>query len=346
MKKKNVLNLIKYYVENNDSSFRNEAYEIAKDFDESGDCQLAEYIMALLSDVNTFVPQTYEHNFKFFTKMDSSSSSLPLPVEIKNDIVGIVNAINKAVGVNKFLFEGAPGTGKTETVKHIARILERELYQAEFGAIIDSKLGQTSKNISAVFEEINDLPHPEKVIILFDEIDALALDRLNNNDLREMGRATSTLLKELDKLNDRIVFIATTNLYKSFDKAIIRRFDKIISFNRYTKEDLVEVAVSILSDYKDKFPNTINDIKLFKKIIGIQDRIPYPGDLKNYIRTSLAFSDSTNPYDYLARLYEAITGLNAKDNIKVLQEQKFTLREIENLTGISKSTISRGLNNE
>ena len=32
MKKKNVLNLIKYYIENNDESFRNEAYEIAKDF--------------------------------------------------------------------------------------------------------------------------------------------------------------------------------------------------------------------------------------------------------------------------------------------------------------------------
>ena len=90
------------------------------------------------------------------------------------------------------------GTGKTETAKHIARILNRELYQAEFGAIIDSKLGQTSKNITTIFDEINNLPHPEKIIILFDEIDALALDRLNNNDLREMGRATSTLLKELD----------------------------------------------------------------------------------------------------------------------------------------------------
>ena len=46
------------------------------------------------------------------------------------------------------------------------------------------------------FKEINKLAHPENAIILFDEIDAIALDRLNNNDLREMGRATSTLLKE------------------------------------------------------------------------------------------------------------------------------------------------------
>ena len=346
MKKKNVLNLIKYYAENNDSSFKNEAYEIAKDFDQSGDYQLAEYIMALLSDVNTFVPQNYDYNFNFFTKVNSSNSSLPLPIELKNDIEGIVNAIGKDIGVNKFLFEGAPGTGKTETVKHIARILDRELYQAEFDVIIDSKLGQTSKNINSVFDEINDLPHPEKIIILFDEIDALALDRLNNNDLREMGRATSTLLKELDKLNDKIIFIATTNLYQSFDKAIIRRFDKIINFNRYTNEDLVDVAVSILTEYIDKFPSAARDIKLFRKIIGNIDPIPYPGDLKNLIRTSLAFSDVNKLYDYLKRLYESANKLKIDENLKLLQNQAFTIREIENLTGIPKSTISRGLNNE
>lgn len=346
MKKKNVLNLIKYYIENNDSSFRNEAYEIAKEFDQSGDYQLAEYIMALLSDVNTFVPQSYDENLSFFTRVEPSNSSLPLPIEIKDDILGIVNAISKDIGVNKFLFEGAPGTGKTETAKHIARILGRELYQAEFDVIIDSKLGQTSKNISIVFEEINNLAHPERVIILFDEIDALALDRMNNNDLREMGRATSTLLKELDKLNDKIIFIATTNLYKSFDKALIRRFDKIINFNRYSNDDLIEVAVAILSEYIEKFPNVAKDIKLFKKIISILEPIPYPGDLKNFIRTSLAFSDANNPYDYLTRLYETATNIKVKENIKTLQEQKFTVREIENLTGIPKSTISRGLNNE
>lgn len=346
MKKKNVLNLIRYYVENNDESFRNEAYEIAKDFDQNGDYQVAEYITSLLSDVNTFVPQSYDSSLGFFTKIEVSNSSLPLPIEIKNDIVGIVNAISKNIGVNKFLFEGAPGTGKTETVKHIARILNRELYQAEFDAIIDSKLGQTSKNINEVFDEINYLPHPEKIIILFDEIDALALDRLNNNDLREMGRATSTLLKELDKLNEKVVFIATTNLYKSFDKAIIRRFDKIINFNRYSQDDLLEIAVSILSEYIEKFPTAVRDIKLFKKIISTLNPIPYPGDLKNLIRTALAFSDSNNPYDYLTRLYETANNVNIKESIKKLQEQKFTIREIENLTGIPKSTISRGLNNE
>ena len=46
-----------------------------------------------------------------------------------------------------------------------------------------------------MFKEINSFINPEKVIVLFDEIDALALNRTSSNDLREMGRVTSTLLK-------------------------------------------------------------------------------------------------------------------------------------------------------
>ncbi len=71
MKKKNVLNLVKYYAEKNDAGFRAEAYEIARDFDNTGDYQLAEYIMSLLSNANTFVPQMSESSSAFFEKIES-----------------------------------------------------------------------------------------------------------------------------------------------------------------------------------------------------------------------------------------------------------------------------------
>jgi SpoVK/Ycf46/Vps4 family AAA+-type ATPase len=346
MKKKNVINLIKYYTEKNDSGFKAEAYEIAKDFDKNGDYQLSEYIMALLSEANVFVPQINDNDMTYFKKVAVNNTPLPLPEDIKNDIMGVINAIGHKIGINKFLFEGAPGTGKTETVKQVARILNRELYQVQFDSIIDSKLGQTSKNLVATFDEINNLRHPENVIILFDEIDALALDRMNDNDLREMGRVTSTFLKELDNLSDKLVLIATTNLYKSFDKALIRRFDSIINFNRYSKEELIEISETILNEYLLKFTNVSKDIKLFRKILSIPEKLPYPGDLKNIIKTSLAFSKPDNENDYLIRLYENITNSKINGDIKRLQSQNFTVREIEKLTGISKSQVSRGLNDE
>lgn len=343
MKKKNILNLIKYYSENNDSAFRNEAYEIARYFDETGNYQLSEYIMSMLSSANTFAPQISENESSFFRKIDPSNSPLPLPEVIKDDVVGIVNAVGHNVGINKFLFAGAPGTGKTETVKQIARILERDLYIVDFDVIIDSKLGQTSKNISSLFKEISELRNPEKVLILFDEIDALAIDRINSNDLREMGRATSSVLKGMDDLNDRVVLIATTNLFDSFDRALIRRFDSVIDFNRYSKDDLVEISESILNELLRKFKFAGKNIRLFKKIINIMDTIPYPGELQNLIKTSIAFSNPNNEFDYLKRLLNTIDKGLETSELKWMQEKGFTVREIEILTGVSKSQVSREL---
>lgn len=342
MKKKNIINLIKYHSEDNDVGFRNEAYEIARDFDESGDYQLAEYIMALLSNANTFVPQMQDNESTFFEKMSESHETLPLPEVIQDDIMGIINAIGHKSGVNKFLFQGAPGTGKTETVKQMARILDREIFMVNFSAIVDSKLGQTQKNITELFREINSMPHPEKVLILFDEIDAIALDRTNSNDLREMGRATTTVLKGLDNLSERVVLIATTNLYKHFDKAISRRFDAVVDFDRYTLEDLIEISERITEAMLSKFKFAKSNVKLLRKIVKIMTPVLMPGELKNSIKTSLAFSDSNNPYDYLRRLYVSLTGTTNID-LKALQSQGFTVREIELLTGVSKSQVAREL---
>lgn len=342
MKKKNIINLVKYYTEKNDAGFRNEAYEIAKDFDKAGDYQLAEYIMSLLSNVNTFVPQIAENKSDYFEKIEGQEDMLLLPDVVTQDLIGIVNAIERNIGINKFLFQGAPGTGKTEAVKQLARILNRDIYMVDFSSIIDSKLGQTQKNLAEMFNEINGFVQPNKVIVLFDELDAIALDRTNSNDLREMGRATSTLLKYLDRVNDNIVIIATTNLYQYFDKALSRRFDSIIDFSRYSDEDLMDIAEKILDRYLDKLKLGKRDIRLFRKIMKLSSEILYPGELKNLIKTAVAFSDADDGLDYFRRIYYAICKEKPED-LKKLQLQGFTVREIEILTKKSKSSVSREL---
>lgn len=345
MKKRSIVSLIKYYAEKNDAGFRNEAYEIAKDFDMSGDYQLSEYIMSLLSNVNTFVPQASESVSPFFERIEAQEDMLLMPDAITNDLLGVVNAIDHNIGINKFLFQGLPGTGKTEAVKQLARILNRDIFMVDFSAVIDSKLGQTQKNLAALFKEINNFVQPKKVIVLFDEIDAIALDRTNSNDLREMGRATSAMLKGFDRMNENIVLVATTNLFEHFDKALIRRFDSVIDFNRYTEEDLLLISERMLDRYLDKFKLANRDIRLFRKIMKLLPEKKYPGDLKNLIKTSVAFSNPQDGMDYFRRLYYSICG-EKPDDLKKLQAQKFTVREIEILTGKSKSSVARELKGE
>lgn len=342
MKKRDVLNLIRYHTEKNDTGFRNEAYAIAKDFDSSGDHQLAEYIISLLSNVNTFIPQSDSQQSPFFERISPQENMLLLSDAIMQDLLGAVNAVAHGIGINKFLFQGAPGTGKTEAVKQLARILEREIFMVDFTAIIDSKLGQTQKNLSAVFAEINQFPQPNRAIVLFDEIDAIALDRTNTNDLREMGRATSAMLKGFDRMNENVLLIATTNLYQHFDKALVRRFDSIIDFNRYTHEDLLQIAEKMLNEYLVKFRLANRDIRLFRKIMNLADSLPYPGELKNLIKTAIAFSDPNDGCDYFRRLYYSVCH-EQPHNLLKLQQQGFTVREIEILTKKSKSSVAREL---
>lgn len=350
MKKQNIINLIKYHVERNENAFRNESVNIAKYFDAIGDYQLAEYIMGLIAESNLYVPQASDFESDFLKQLDiREMQPLNLPIVISDDIKGIINAVNHNIGINKFLLEGLPGSGKTEAAKHVARLLDRTLYCVDFDNLIDSKLGQTNKNITGVFAEINKIPCPNKVVILFDEIDVIALDRVNRNDVREMGRVTSTILRELDRLTDlnkEIVIIATTNLYSNFDKALIRRFDAVINFNRYSKEDLVEVAEYYFASFIKNFKGIPKDTRLFKKILKSAANLPYPGELKNMIKTSLAFSHADIEYDYLRRLYNNLIGDIEQTDIEQLYAQGFTVREIEKLKGESKSTVSRKLNKE
>lgn len=343
MKKRNVINLIRYHVDHNESAFRNEAAEIARDFDANGDGELAEYIMALISDANAFVPQSAEEGSDFFEKMQPSSAPLPLPQAISDDVTGVCNAIAHNAGINKFLFQGPPGTGKTETARQIARIVARDLYRVDFNMVIDSRLGQTAKNIGQLFQQINSLRFPDKAIVLFDEIDALALDRVNEHDVREMGRATSALLHELDNVNDQVVLIATTNLYKELDRALVRRFNAIIDFGRYSREDLLDVSEVLLSGLLQRFKGASRDMRLFRKIMSQMKEIPYPGELENMLRTALAFSKPGDPYDYLRRLYAQACPDSSVEDLRNLKQQGFTLREMETLSGISRSTISREL---
>lgn len=343
MKKKNVINLIKFHVEKNDTAFRDEAYAVAKSFCDMGDVQVSEYIMALMSGVSVFETQESADKFTFLESVDLTPTSLPLPEAIQSDIVGAINAIDYQAGISKFLFEGPPGTGKTETAKHLARILNRRLYAVNFSMIVESRLGQTQKNITSLFLEIKNSLNSSNSIVLFDEIDALVLNRTDSNDLREMGRAMSTFLKELDGTDENIVIIATTNLCKHFDKALLRRFDAIVDFSRYSIEDLQDIAESMCNNLLKKFKFAGRNSRLLRKIIALMNPIIYPGELKNLIKTSLAFSNHDNQYDYLKKLYERINRDASSEKIEDLNQMGFTLREIEILTGVSKSQIGRML---
>ena len=91
-----------------------------------------------------------------------------------------------------------------------------------------------------------------------------------------------------------------------------------------------------------KFKFAGRNMRLFRKIVSLMKEIPFPGEVKNMLKTAIAFSNPANQFDYLKRLYE-FDGKRNTQNLKQLQADGFTVREIEILTGVSKSQVAREL---
>ena len=106
------------------------------------------------------------------------------------------------------------------------------------------------------------------------------------------------------------------------------------------------MAEFYFSSFVKNFKGIVKETRIFKKILRLANELPYPGELKNVIKTSLAFSDTNSDYHYLKRLYNNLIGNLDDTDINQLYERGFTVREIEKLKGESKSSVSRKLNKE
>ena len=85
-----------------------------------------------------------------------------------------------------------------------------------FESVIDSKLGQTAHNISDLFTEMCQDPRPQKSLYLFDEIDSIAMDRVNSRGYSGNGQSHFCCAEGLDRLPEDIVLIAYDQPFPGF----------------------------------------------------------------------------------------------------------------------------------
>ncbi|WP_197274815.1 ATP-binding protein [Halolactibacillus sp. JCM 19043] len=97
---------------------------------------------------------------------------------------------------NRLLLCGPPGCGKTTIAYHIAKKMNLPIVYVRLDSLISSMLGQTSSNLRAIFEELND----KNVIIFLDEFDSIAKKRDDSNELGELKRVVNSLLQNIDKM--------------------------------------------------------------------------------------------------------------------------------------------------
>lgn len=166
---------------------------------------------------------------------------------------------------NKLLLYGPSGCGKTLASYVIAGELKKMMVVVNLGAIVSSKLGETSKNLSKIFKKAS----LEDCIIFIDEFDSLGKVRDYSQDHGEMKRVVNTILQLFDYLPQSSIVIAATNQKEMLDTALTRRFDNIIGFSLPNIKQIKNLVELTLDKSGFTFSNKREAIKIMNQCEGL-----------------------------------------------------------------------------
>lgn len=140
----------------------------------------------------------------------------------------LFKAYGKKIGGGILLY-GPPGCGKTYLARATAGEVQAAFLAIGISDILDMWIGQSEKNLHAVFEQARG---HRPCILFFDEVDALGANR---SDLLKSGgrQIINQFLSELDGVastNEGVLILAATNAPWHLDPAFRRpgRFDRIL----------------------------------------------------------------------------------------------------------------------
>ena len=142
-----------------------------------------------------------------------------------HESVGTALGAQLTAGV-RALFSGPSGTGKTLAARLLASALGKDLYRVDLATVVNKYLGETEKNLDAVFSRAEELD----VVLLLDEGDALMTRRTDvktSND-RYANLETNFLLQRLESYEG--ILVVTTNAGERIDEAFQRRIDVVVEF--------------------------------------------------------------------------------------------------------------------
>lgn len=166
---------------------------------------------------------------------------------------------------NKVLFHGPSGCGKTLASYVLAGELEKLMVVVNLGAVVSSKLGETSKNLATIFHQAI----KEDCIIFIDEFDSLGKIRDYNQDHGEMKRVVNTILQLFDYLPQESMVIAATNQVSMIDDALLRRFDLSLGFEIPGIKEIKQLVNNIIKPNPFKFDSVRKANNLMKKCQGL-----------------------------------------------------------------------------
>lgn len=159
------------------------------------------------------------------------------------------------------LLYGYPGTGKTSSVKQVAKSTGRSIFMVEIQKIQSKWVGESEKNLAKVFEEYKQArKHFQKApILLFNEADAILGRRMSVNSSvdKSFNALQNILLQELEEFEG--IFMATTNLADQLDSAFDRRLLYKIDFKKPVEQVRKKILSNVFKGISAKTIDTLTE---------------------------------------------------------------------------------------
>lgn len=141
--------------------------------------------------------------------------------------------------IRKLLLLGPPGTGKTMAAAALAGELRLPLFTTRLDGLLTKYMGESAAKLRLLFDAIADT----RGVYFFDEVDAVAGDRLAGNDVGEIRRVLNSFLQFIEQDRSDSLIVAATNHSQLLDQAVFRRFDLRIHFGT-PEPDEVRVLIT------------------------------------------------------------------------------------------------------
>lgn len=222
----------------------------------------------------------------------------------------ILNAVNAYYKKEKplhnlcILFEGLPGTGKTEFAKYISESVEKELDVKRASDLLSKWWGGTEKNISEAF---NKAEIDEKILFI-DECDSLFKSR-DTAEKSWMVSETNELLTQMERFQG--VLICATNFLDKVDRAAMRRFHLKVEFKNLLPEKIFDTYQKFFGNLKLGEMSSTERNKL-ESILNLN-----PGDFKA-VSTALWFKDRVSHSEIIDRLKDEVSYKSLKKSISLV----------------------------
>ena len=131
--------------------------------------------------------------------------------------------------MNRLLFYGASGTGKTFLAKALSNHLGFKMLYVDIAKTLSDNT--VAQNMADIFDVAN---KAKNCIIFLDECDSITMSRyaMDYSDSAQVRRATNSLFQQLDQMSPYNTFIAATNLLYKIDPAFERRMNLKLEFRR------------------------------------------------------------------------------------------------------------------